>query len=95
MVYHFGCGAHFLHGADPGNAETRSRPGDGVGGSWQLKVHGTVIRRVEKFQPVCAEFQRPRGRRAAVLPVSGQRASEMRHLYPDLMMASCIEPDLN
>ena len=65
------------------------------GGSWQLKVHGTVIRRVEKFQPVCAEFQRPRGRRAAVLPVSGQRASEMRHLYPDLMMASCIEPDLN
>ena len=88
MVYHFGCGAHFLHGADPGNAETRSRPGDGVGGLWQLKVHGTVIRRVEKFQPVCAEFQRPRGRRAAILPVSGQRASEMRHLYPDLMMAS-------
>ena len=78
MVYHFGCGAHFLHSADPGNAETRSRPGDGVRGfmaaqsAWDGDPTGGEIpacmRRVSAAQgPLCRRTSclRPEGIRDA------------------------------
>lgn len=78
MVYHFGCGAHFLLGADSGNAETRSRPGDGVRGfmaaqsAWDGDPTGGEIpacmRRVSAAQgPPCRRTSclRPEGIRDA------------------------------
>ena len=65
--------------------------------------HLFAVCRMLKFKPVCAQFQRgiivladktagtrSVSRNLSVFPVSGERTSQVGHLYPDLVMASGI-----
>lgn len=60
----------------------------------ELEAHLSLVARMAEYKPAGAEHKRTGAFSFAVLSVADQRASEIGHLYSDLVMAPGIELDL-
>ena len=61
----------------------------------KFKVHLASAFRMPELQTVRTQFQAAGTFRIAIFPVADQGISVMRHLHPDLVMASGLKPDLD